>query len=111
MVLNMMIVELRISLMGKFLAFFPSLDLVKKWVSSKWKLKGSITTSVMAYGLYLFSFTNQVDMACILMDGPWAYDSSNYLSLCKWKPNLDPWLDLGVVAPTWICLPSLPLEF
>ncbi|XP_059075363.1 uncharacterized protein LOC131875298 [Cryptomeria japonica] len=108
---NSAIAELSLSLFGKFQAFCPPLDLVKKCVATRWKLKGSVTSSAMANGFFLFSFINQSNMATILTDGPWTYRNSNFLSLCKWKPNLDPWSDLGVVTPMWICLPGLPLEF
>lgn len=33
------------------------------------------------------------------------------MSLCKWKPGFDASVDLGKVAPTWVGLPGLPLEF
>ncbi|XP_059077997.1 uncharacterized protein LOC131876578 [Cryptomeria japonica] len=87
------------TLVSKFFSFRPSVDMVRKWAATKWKLKGSVMISAMPRALFLFKFTLKEDMVLIL-SGYWTY-GKHHLSLCKWKPRFDPVADLNKFALVW----------
>ncbi|XP_059064774.1 uncharacterized protein LOC131856851 [Cryptomeria japonica] len=101
--------SLHLCLVGRFLAFRPTIDMVRRWAGSRWKLKGSVSVSSMLGGLFLFRFTIEEDFIYI-MSGSWSYDK-HCLALSKWKSGFDPSADLLRLAPVWIRLRGLPLEF
>ncbi|XP_059064991.1 uncharacterized protein LOC131857021 [Cryptomeria japonica] len=101
--------SLHLCLVGRFLAFIPTIDMVRRWVGSKWKIKGSVSNSVMSGGLFLFRFTAEEDFVYI-MSSSWSY-GKHCLALSKWKSGFDPNTDLLRLAPVWITLSGLPLEF
>ncbi|GLJ23986.1 hypothetical protein SUGI_0456350 [Cryptomeria japonica] len=91
----MNVAEINLSLVVKLLAFRPSIDQVRSWVDSLWKLKGSVKIGSMANGIFLFSFVSQEDIVKVLMTGPSIFGSyRNFLSLTKWKLGFDPCLPL-----------------
>lgn len=65
--------SLHLFLVGRFLAFKPTIDMVRRWVGSRWKLKGSVFVSAMPGGLFLFRFTVEEDFIYIML-GSWSYD-------------------------------------
>lgn len=97
------------TLVGKFFSPRPTVEMVRKWVKDKWKLKGSVYVSAMPGALFLFKFTVEEDVALVL-SGCWSYGRNN-LSLCRWKVGFDPAADLQKSAPVWVRLPGLPLEY
>lgn len=96
-------------LVGRFLAFRPTIDMVRRWVGSRWKSKGSVFVSAMPGRLFLFKFTTEEDFIHV-MSGRWSY-GKHCLTLSKWKLGFDPSADLLRQVSVWIKLPSLPLEF
>ncbi|XP_057872573.2 uncharacterized protein LOC131078814 [Cryptomeria japonica] len=100
---------LHLCLVGRFLAFRPTIDMVRRWAHSRWKIKGSVSVSAMPGGLFLFRFTAEEDFIYI-MSGSWSY-GKHFLTLSKWKPGFDPSADLLRLALVWIRLLGLPLEF
>lgn len=98
---------------GKFYMFIPNVDLVHQYDFYTWKVKGSVLTSAMSDGLFLFRFYLKEDMIKkSILRGPSFFDKGhcNGLSLFKWIPYFDPKIDLGRVVPTWVHLMDLPLE-
>ncbi|XP_059064473.1 uncharacterized protein LOC131856638 [Cryptomeria japonica] len=97
------------TLVGKFFSLRPMVEMVRKWVKDKWKLKGSVSVSAMPGALFLFRFIAEEDVALVL-SGCWSYDR-NILSLCRWKVGFDPTTDLQKTAPLWVRLSGLSLEY
>ncbi|GLJ53244.1 hypothetical protein SUGI_1134770 [Cryptomeria japonica] len=85
------------------------MEMVRKWVKDKWKLKGSVSLSAMPDALFLFKFTAEEDVTHVL-SGCWSYGRNN-LSLYRWKADFDRAADLQKTAPIWVRLPGLPLEY
>lgn len=63
----------------------------------------------MPGGLFLSKFTTEEALIFVL-SGSWAYEK-HILTLAKWKPGFNPLDELNRMAPVWVRLPSLPLEF
>ncbi|GLJ23524.1 hypothetical protein SUGI_0445660 [Cryptomeria japonica] len=59
------------TLVGKFFSLRPTVEMVRKWVKDKWKLKGSVSVNAMIGALFLFKFTTEEDVALIL-SGCWS---------------------------------------
>jgi len=72
--------------------------MVWKWVSNRWKLKGSVSVIAMARGLFIFKFNRREDMLAILAGGPWLYGTHS-LTLCTWRLGFDPSTNLNRSAP------------
>ncbi|GLJ53077.1 hypothetical protein SUGI_1130890 [Cryptomeria japonica] len=60
------------TLVGKIFSLCPMVEMVRKWVKDKWKLKGSVSISVMHGALFLLKFTTEEDVALVL-SGCWSY--------------------------------------
>ena len=58
--------DLKLCVVGRFFAFRPSIEAVRKWVINKWKAKGNICLSAMPSGLFYFRFTAEVDLQTVL---------------------------------------------
>ncbi|GLJ44722.1 hypothetical protein SUGI_0940410 [Cryptomeria japonica] len=101
--------SLHLEIVGRFFSFRPSIDMVRRWAKSHWKLKGSVEVSAMPGGLFLFKFNTDEDLIYVL-SGSWAY-GKHFLTMAKWKPGFDPSAELNRMAPVWVRLPGLPLEF
>ncbi|XP_059076689.1 uncharacterized protein LOC131875963 [Cryptomeria japonica] len=97
------------TLVGKFFSLRPMVEMVRKWVKDKWKLKGSVSISAMLGALFLFKFTVEEDVAHVL-SGFWSYGHNN-LSLYCWKASFDLAADLQKIAPVWVRLQGLLLEY
>ncbi|GLJ36434.1 hypothetical protein SUGI_0731620 [Cryptomeria japonica] len=63
----------------------------------------------MSGGLFLFKFNAKEDLIYVL-SGSLAY-GNHFLTLAKWKPRFDPSAKLNHMAPVWVRLHGLPLEF
>ncbi|XP_059064150.1 uncharacterized protein LOC131856394 [Cryptomeria japonica] len=83
--------------------------MVRQWAKSCWKLKGCLEVSAMPGGLFLFKFNTDEDLMYVLL-GSWAY-GKHFLTMDKWKPSFDPSTELNRMAPVWVRLLGLPLEF
>ncbi|GLJ32385.1 hypothetical protein SUGI_0651730 [Cryptomeria japonica] len=101
--------SLHLAIVGRFFSFRPSIDMVKHWAKSCWKLKGSLEISIMPRGLFLFKFNTDEDLIYVL-SGSWAY-GKHFLTMAKWKPGFDPSTELNRMAPVWVRIPGLPLVF
>ncbi|XP_057861882.2 uncharacterized protein LOC131070389 [Cryptomeria japonica] len=101
--------SLHLTIVSRFFSFQHSIDMVKHWAKSHWKLKGSLEVSAMPGGLFLFKFITEEDLIYVL-SGSWAY-GKHFLTMAKWKPGFDPSTELNHMAPVWVRLPGLPLEF
>ncbi|GLJ54373.1 hypothetical protein SUGI_1167520 [Cryptomeria japonica] len=97
------------TLVGKFFSLRPMVEMVRKWVKDKWKLKGSVSVSAMSGTLFLFKFTTEEDVALVL-SRCWSYGRNN-LSLYHWKVGFEPMADLQKTASVWVRLSRLPLEY
>ncbi|GLJ37521.1 hypothetical protein SUGI_0762440 [Cryptomeria japonica] len=80
--------SLHLAIVGHFFSFRPSIDMVRRWAKSRWKLKGSLEVSAMLGGLFLFKFNTDEDLIYVL-SGSWAY-GKHFLTMAKWKPGFDP---------------------
>ncbi|GLJ30298.1 hypothetical protein SUGI_0599220 [Cryptomeria japonica] len=54
------------TLVGKFFSLRPTVEMVRKWVKDKWKLKGIAYVSGMHVALFLFKFTVEEDVTLVL---------------------------------------------
>lgn len=57
---------LKLCVVGQFVAFRPTIEMVRKWVGQKWRIKGSVCVSTMPSGLFYFKFTAEDDIKTIL---------------------------------------------
>lgn len=55
---------------GRFLSFRPTVDMVKRWALTKWNLKGSVEVCTILGGIFLFKFTTMEDLISILSSRP-----------------------------------------
>ncbi|XP_059075102.1 uncharacterized protein LOC131875098 [Cryptomeria japonica] len=83
--------------------------MIRRWAKYRWKLKGSVDILAIPGGLFLFKFNVEEDPIFVL-SGSWAY-GKHFLTLAKWKPDFDPSTELNRMAPVWVRLPGLSLEF
>lgn len=88
--------SLYLAIVGRFFSFRPSIDMVRRWAKSCWKLKGSLEVSAMSGGLFLFKFNTEEDLIYV-MSGSWAY-GKHFLTMAKWKPGFDPSAELNRMA-------------
>ncbi|GLJ24106.1 hypothetical protein SUGI_0459810 [Cryptomeria japonica] len=58
--------SLHLAIVGHFFSFRPSIDMVRRWAKSCWKLKGSLEVSTMSGGLFLFKFNTEEDLIYVL---------------------------------------------
>ena len=100
--------ELNLALVGWFFNFRPSINMIRKWVSFHWKLKGSISTSTLLGDFFLFWLISMEDLSQLLSSS-WAYGKQP-LTLAKWKSSFDPSVNLACMTLVWVFLLGLPLE-
>ena len=60
--------DLKLCVVGRFIAFRPMIEMACKWVSQKWKIKGSVSISTIPSGLFGFKFTVEEDINFILLE-------------------------------------------
>ncbi|XP_059068346.1 uncharacterized protein LOC131858889 [Cryptomeria japonica] len=101
---------LAMTLVGHFAIFRPNINVVRNFIRRKWVLKGQVDVAALPRGFFSFAFNNEEDLKKVLCEGPWISGKST-LALQKWAPNLPLDDSFFVVAPVWMCLPGLPLEF
>ena len=53
--------DFSLSLVGRFLGYRPSIEMVMKWIAYRWKLRGSLTIATMLGTMYFFGFSNEKD--------------------------------------------------
>ncbi|GLJ31245.1 hypothetical protein SUGI_0626520 [Cryptomeria japonica] len=94
--LDRILLNMSNTLVGIFFSLCPTMEMVRKWVLAKWKLKGSVSVSVMPGALFLFKFTVEEDVAMVLSSF-WTYGRCN-LSLYRWKVGFDLTTDLQKTA-------------
>lgn len=105
-----MTITLELSLVGKFSDPRPNIDLVRFFMSKRWKLKGRVEVSTLLRGFFSFAFSCVEDVPMILCGGPWVVGRST-LTLKKWVPNMDMSDAFFKIALVWVRLPELPLEY
>ena len=59
--------NLKLYLIGRFISFHTSIEMVKKWVSQRWKLKGHVMVSTILGGLFFFKFKVDEDMKMVMV--------------------------------------------
>ncbi|GLJ15662.1 hypothetical protein SUGI_0257630 [Cryptomeria japonica] len=96
------------TLVGKFFSLCPMMEIARKWVKDKWKLKGSVSVSAMPGALFLFKFAVEEDVTLVLFG--YSSHGRNNLSLCRWKAGFDLAANLQKIAPVWVRLPVPPLN-
>jgi len=74
-------------LVGRFLSYRPTIKMVRKWVSNRWKLKASIMVVAMVRKMFLLKFINEEHQNKIFA-GPWKLGKHN-LVVAKWKPGFN----------------------
>ncbi|GLJ21101.1 hypothetical protein SUGI_0385660 [Cryptomeria japonica] len=73
------------TLVGKFFSLCPTMEMVRKWVKDKWKLKGSVSVSAISEALFLFKFTAEEDVTLVLSG--WLPLEYRDESIFKWIGN------------------------
>lgn len=63
--------NLKLCLIGRFVSFHLLIEMVIKWVSQRWKLKGSVMVSTMLGGMFYFKFKVIEDMTMVMV-GSWS---------------------------------------
>lgn len=81
-----------------------------KFALSRWRAKGQIDVAAMAKGFFSFTFNCKDDLVVALTGGPWSIGKSS-LMLKRWEPGFNLKSCSFSVAPVWVRLPGLPLEF
>ncbi|XP_057820685.2 uncharacterized protein LOC131033459 [Cryptomeria japonica] len=99
-----------LTLVGKFFGPRPNIDLMRIFVSRRWKMKGQVDVSALPWGFYSFAFSCTEDIMTILYGGPWIMGRSS-LPLKKWSPNMDLSEAFYETIPVWVKLSGLPLEY
>ncbi|XP_057819204.2 uncharacterized protein LOC131032289 [Cryptomeria japonica] len=102
--------HMNLVLVGKFFGPRPNIEVVRDWVSRKWKGKGQIVVVAMAGGFFSFSFACEEDLRYVLTGGPWMLGKA-LLALKKWEPGFNPKDRECNKALIWVRLPGLPMEF
>ncbi|GLJ54296.1 hypothetical protein SUGI_1164830 [Cryptomeria japonica] len=64
--MDKIISSLHLEIIGQFFSFRPSIDMIRKWAKSRWKIKGSVDISAMVGGLFLFKFNTEEDLIYVL---------------------------------------------
>ena len=59
--------NLKLYLIGRFISFHASIEMVKKWVSQRWKLMGHVMVSTILGGLFFFKFKVDEDMKMVMV--------------------------------------------
>ncbi|GLJ44149.1 hypothetical protein SUGI_0920990 [Cryptomeria japonica] len=108
-VMDHILLNMSTNLVGIFFSLRPTVEMVKKWASNKWRLEGSVSISAMPGALFLSKFTTEEDVVMVLF-GCWTYGKCN-LSLCRWKVGFDLAANLHKFALVWVPLPRLPFEY
>ena len=57
--------NLKLYLIGRFVFFHAPIEMVRKWVSQRWKLKGPVMVLGILGGLFLFKFKASKDMKMV----------------------------------------------
>ncbi|GLJ37235.1 hypothetical protein SUGI_0755210 [Cryptomeria japonica] len=65
-VLDHILLNMNNTLVGKISSLRPTVEMVRKWVLDKWRLKGSVSVSGMPATLFLFKFTIEEDVVMVL---------------------------------------------
>ena len=87
---------LKLCVVGRFVAFKPTIEMVHKWVSQKWRIEGSVSISTMPSGLFYFKFTAEEDINFIL-SGTWYY-GKHCLALTRWHLGFDASVEVNKIA-------------
>ncbi|GLJ30424.1 hypothetical protein SUGI_0602190 [Cryptomeria japonica] len=109
MVMDCIMLNMNNTLVGNFFSLRLNMEMVLKWVATKWNLKGSVFVSAMLRALFLFKIIVEEDVIMVL-SGFWAYGKNN-LYLCRWKLGFDPVADLHKMASIWVSLLGIILEY
>ncbi|GLJ54283.1 hypothetical protein SUGI_1164510 [Cryptomeria japonica] len=64
--MDRIVASLHLAIVGHFFSFRPSIDMVRRWEKSHWKLKGSLEVFAMSGGLFLFKFITEEDLVYVL---------------------------------------------
>ena len=88
---------------GKFLSFRMIIDIVKRWVATKWKLRGCVEVDTIVGALFLFKLVLEEGRIHVLVE-TWSFGKHS-LVLAKLKQDFDPSVDIYKMAPIWIKLP------
>ncbi|GLJ30867.1 hypothetical protein SUGI_0613630 [Cryptomeria japonica] len=108
-VMDQIMINVNKSLVGNLFSLRPTVEMVRKWALTKWKLKGSVIVSAMPGALFLFKFTLEDDVLRSLF-GFCTY-GKNHLSLCRRKPSFKSTADLHKSTSVWVHLLGFPLEY
>ncbi|KAK2399216.1 zinc ion binding / nucleic acid binding protein [Trifolium repens] len=75
-----------------------------------WVKKGIINIIDLGNDYYLVTFSNELDHATALTNGPWfIYD--HYLTVREWSPNFHPQSDTIKKVAVWVRISGLPIEY
>ena len=75
-----------------------------------WKPLGHYDLQLGAKGFFTIIFFNEEDRTKIFENGPYFYNSAG-LFLSPWKERFDPDKENLTIAPVWIRMYSLPMEY
>jgi len=98
------------ALIGKFIGLWPIEKALHGWIIAKWKPKGHITLQLVPMDFFTAVFNCIEDQNRVLDRGPYFFNvASPYLR--DWIERFNPDKEDLSLAPVWICLYSLPLEY
>lgn len=81
-----------------------------KWVQQRWKPKGHIDLKFGAKGFFIIIFSNLDDKERVLEGGPHFMNNAG-LFMRHWEDFYHPDKEKMLVAPIWIRLFGIPMEF
>ena len=97
-------------LICRFVGFRPSLPAFKVWAAKSWKTKGELQISIYPNGYFLVLFANNEDREKTFQGGPWFFGRAG-LFMKPWHTKFKAEEEIPSVAPVWVRLFGLPIEF
>eukprot|EP00253_Pinus_taeda_P031639 PITA_31639 len=98
------------AIIGKCIGFWPTKKALKGWITAKWKPKGHINLKLGPKGFFTTIFNYIEDRNRVLDNGPYFFNTAGHY-LQDWIERFNPDKEDLSLAPVWIWLYSLPLEY
>ena len=98
------------ALINKIFGIWPAEKTLVWWINTTWKTQGHYDLQLGAKGFFTIIFFNEEDRMKIFENGPYFYNLVG-LFLRPWKEIFDPNKENLTIAPSWIRMYSLPMEY
>ncbi|KAG9452258.1 hypothetical protein H6P81_005162 [Aristolochia fimbriata] len=102
--------KFKFCLVGKFPKWRPGLSQIRDWVSSKWKLKGEWSITLLDHRHVFIRLDNEADMLHVWSRNRW-FVGGHPMRVFKWFSTFVPSKGEPSTAAIWVSFPSLPVAF